>query len=270
MARCPFAEWLPSPNFWDQPLPEKRQIVLHHTDGTMAPSVAWLRNGDRPDRTSAHFVVGRDARTVQLVDTDRPAWHAIEANMRSVGIEIEEYAGSGPMPDVQRAALIRLLRWLSETDGYPLVAVNNRTDRGVGYHSLWVSTDCPGDTIRSLIPGLVAEAAGTNEEDDDMTPEQAKQLQDIANEVANLKAWRTAKGPDQLYRYGTVTVDWTDLAKVQSMLDSSKVDAGQLAQQVAASVAPALSAAANGGKALNEDEIAAKVVQALGDALKKG
>ena len=83
-------EWLPSPNFKPRPGPRSlRMIVIHATEAPWNSAVDWLRKGDRLNRSSAHYVIGKDGRVAQLVREDDVAWHAIGINGWSIGIELE-------------------------------------------------------------------------------------------------------------------------------------------------------------------------------------
>jgi len=56
---------------------KKVAIVLHFTLGAYAGAVSWLSNANRPNRSSAHFVIGRkEGEIVQLVKVTDIAWHA--------------------------------------------------------------------------------------------------------------------------------------------------------------------------------------------------
>ncbi len=56
---------------------KKVAIVLHFTLGAYAGAVNWLSNANRPNRSSAHFVIGRkEGEIVQLVKVTDIAWHA--------------------------------------------------------------------------------------------------------------------------------------------------------------------------------------------------
>ncbi len=51
--------------------------VLHGTLGGFEGSVAWLLNSNRPNPTSAHYVIGRkQGQVVQLVRDEDISWHA--------------------------------------------------------------------------------------------------------------------------------------------------------------------------------------------------
>ncbi len=56
---------------------KKVAIVLHFTLGGYTGAVEWLSNANRPNRSSAHFVIGRkEGEIVQLVKVTDIAWHA--------------------------------------------------------------------------------------------------------------------------------------------------------------------------------------------------
>ena len=71
-------------------------LVMHYTAGLgLDGAVAWLSNPAA--KASAHLVIGRDGRIVQLVAFNRKAWHAglsrwgdLEGlNAYSIGIELD-------------------------------------------------------------------------------------------------------------------------------------------------------------------------------------
>lgn len=56
---------------------KKIGFVLHGTLGAYSGAVEWLLNSDRPNPTSAHYVIGREeGQVVQLVRNEDIAWHA--------------------------------------------------------------------------------------------------------------------------------------------------------------------------------------------------
>ena len=65
-----------TPNYAVGPT-KKAVIVLHFTLGAYRGAVEWLSNANRPNRSSAHFVIGRNqGEAVQLVKITDIAWHA--------------------------------------------------------------------------------------------------------------------------------------------------------------------------------------------------
>lgn len=65
-----------SPNYSVGPT-KKIAVVLHFTLGAYKGAVEWLSNANRPNRSSAHFVIGRNpGEAIQLVKVGDIAWHA--------------------------------------------------------------------------------------------------------------------------------------------------------------------------------------------------
>lgn len=65
-----------TPNYAVGPT-KKTVVVLHFTLGSYAGAVSWLSNANRPNRSSAHFVIGRkEGEITQLVKITDIAWHA--------------------------------------------------------------------------------------------------------------------------------------------------------------------------------------------------
>lgn len=105
-------EWLASPNFNER---KPDFVILHHTsDDTVEQALRSLANPLK--EVSAHYLIARDGRIIQLVDERARAWHAGESkwgadtdiNSASLGIELDNN-GHEPFPEVQIAALLRLL-----------------------------------------------------------------------------------------------------------------------------------------------------------------
>ena len=105
-------EWLASPNFNER---KPDFVILHHTsDDTVEQALRSLANPLR--EVSAHYLIARDGRIIQLVDERARAWHAGESkwgadtdiNSASLGIELDNN-GHEPFPEVQISALLRLL-----------------------------------------------------------------------------------------------------------------------------------------------------------------
>ena len=118
-------EWQPSPNFNER---KPNFVILHHTsDDTVAQAMRSLADPMRP--VSAHYLIGRDGRIIQLVDERARAWHAGESkwgadtdlNSAALGIELDNN-GHEPFAEIQIAALLRLLADIKER--YHIPAAN--------------------------------------------------------------------------------------------------------------------------------------------------
>jgi N-acetylmuramoyl-L-alanine amidase len=82
---------------------DPRFLIMHYTAGaSVESSVRWMQ---RPDaQASAHVVIGRDGRIVQMVPFNRVAWHAGRSswaglnglNQYSLGIEMDNW---GPLKE---------------------------------------------------------------------------------------------------------------------------------------------------------------------------
>ena len=110
-------EWQASPNF-DARRPNF--VILHHTSNDSVEQ--GLRSLADPLRSvSAHYLIGRDGRIIQLVDERVRAWHAGESkwgaqtdiNSASLGIELDN-SGQEPFAEAQISALLRLLTDIRE------------------------------------------------------------------------------------------------------------------------------------------------------------
>ena len=113
--------YLPSPNCDDRPPgTDINSIVLHATvEPTTEGTINIFLNPAR--RVSAHFIVGKDGRVVQMVPVEKRAWHAgpsvLEGvgsvNDYSVGIEmVNRNDGQDPYTDAQMQAVAGLVRFL--------------------------------------------------------------------------------------------------------------------------------------------------------------
>jgi N-acetylmuramoyl-L-alanine amidase len=111
------ALWHPSPNF-DHRRPNF--VILHQTtNDTVDRALDTLTDPQR--KVSAHYLIGRNGKVLQLVDEGARAWHAGESrwggmsdlNSASIGIELDN-TGDEPFAEPQIAALLRLLAELRE------------------------------------------------------------------------------------------------------------------------------------------------------------
>jgi len=111
-------EFISSPNRRVVPGRKISAIVIHYTASlSIEGTIAWFRN--RAAQVSAHYVIGRDGRTVQMVKDADVAWHAgasslggvPNVNQFSLGIELVGTADSG-FTDSQMKALYELLETL--------------------------------------------------------------------------------------------------------------------------------------------------------------
>lgn len=91
-----------TPNYAAGPT-KKSVVVLHFTLGGYKGAVEWLSNANRPNRSSAHFVIGRKPGEItQLVKITDIAWHAggiSNPNDRAKKIMLKNLDGSYVNPN---------------------------------------------------------------------------------------------------------------------------------------------------------------------------
>ncbi len=136
---------MPSPNHNERP-PGVRvwAIVVHATaNDTLAGAVRWF--ADPASLASAHYVIGKDGRIVQMVREDYRAWHAGKsagqgvpaANDYAIGVELVNLNdGHDTYPDEQYRACVGLCRQLvgkygleaKDVVGHCEVATDGKTD----------------------------------------------------------------------------------------------------------------------------------------------
>lgn len=117
-------EFIASPNYRHGNGRAITSIVIHYTSSlSLEGTIAWFKRTD--SQVSAHYVIGRDGRTVQMVRDEDIAWHAGRSAMRpsetppgepnvnafSIGIELVGTADSG-FTDLQMAACYQLIELL--------------------------------------------------------------------------------------------------------------------------------------------------------------
>src|ERR1700722_11260422 len=94
--------WIPSPNFGTR---EPNFVVIHHTSDASA-EISLNTLTDRAQAVSAHYLIRKDGKILQLVDESKRAWHAgksywggdTDVNSASIGIELDNN-GEEPFAD---------------------------------------------------------------------------------------------------------------------------------------------------------------------------
>lgn len=148
--RCPFAVWLPSPNYTRAPVTPKF-VVMHIQEGTQTGTNAWVQNP--ASQVSAHFAVAKNGALYQYVDTDYRAWAEAAGNPYGYSIEHEGYSGDA-LTAQQIATDAKLIAWLwGQYPTMPRVVTDNPNgDGGIIGHGEggvpWGNhPQCPGAPI---------------------------------------------------------------------------------------------------------------------------
>lgn len=162
MARWNAATWQPLPrNFGGTLRPVA--VTLHHQAGSGNPFSIYLSRG-----VSAHFWIRRDGRVWQHVDTSRQAWHGMNHNQSSIGVETEGCGApphNEPLTNAQLNAFANLMRWANQAHGIPLQLSEAVGQRGLNYHNargFSGSTACPCAVRRNARPEILRRARGNN------------------------------------------------------------------------------------------------------------
>jgi N-acetyl-anhydromuramyl-L-alanine amidase AmpD len=106
---------LNSPNVTKGKRIKPKAIVLHHTSGSYAGSVAWCMNP--ASRVSYHAIVAKDGRRSTLADPDERTWHAGRSEWRgkrdlnswSIGAAFEGDSYKRPLSEDEMASMAEYL-----------------------------------------------------------------------------------------------------------------------------------------------------------------
>jgi hypothetical protein len=133
----PVIEWIPGCTHFNSRKGTKiTAIVVHYTttDNIESPIGHFLTG---TPEVSAHYIVGKDGRIVQMVKDEDRAWHCGNFNSDSIGIEHVAKLGDKLTP-AQEKSSVALIRFLMKKHG---IAQN----RIIGHRWVPNETDCPGD-----------------------------------------------------------------------------------------------------------------------------
>ncbi len=114
-------EFLPSPHYGERPAGTRIWVIVIHAtaNSTLTGVIAWFTNPQ--SFVSAHYVIGKDGRIVQMVREEKRAWHAGRSvwkgipnvNDYSIGIElVNKNDGLDPYPEEQYHSLVALCKKL--------------------------------------------------------------------------------------------------------------------------------------------------------------
>lgn len=139
---------------------EHRGLVIHIAEGSYAGTVAWERNASSD--ISSHWVLAKDGRCAQMVDTDDRPWTQADGNSAWLSVECEGYAGDSLTPQ-QLEVVAQLLARANQVYGVPLQLADSPSGRGLGWHGIggaaWGGhTGCPGAPIVAQRGAIVARA----------------------------------------------------------------------------------------------------------------
>lgn len=169
----PHAVRRPIPRHFGGKRRRTRGAVLHVDAGGASSLFGWFSNP--ASGASSHFHVKYDGIVEQYVDADLIAWTQRAGNTTCIGIETQG-KGDGEWTLAQLAAIVALLRWLSEVYKIPLtdMLTSRPGSTGIGMHrygidpyraaggEIWGPRGkaCPGNDRVRQFPALVASLGG--------------------------------------------------------------------------------------------------------------
>lgn len=156
--RYPGAEWRPISINFRRGGNTPKFMIVHIMQGTLAGTNSWFRNPAA--QVSAHFGVGKDGIVIQWVDTSDTAWHAVEANDCSIGVEHEGDSGEA-LTAAQVEADAKLLAWATEHHAIPMSLARSPEGSGLAYHAMGAARwgghlQCPGQPVVAQLPKIIA------------------------------------------------------------------------------------------------------------------
>jgi hypothetical protein len=202
---CPFAEWRPLPEATSQPKITPRTCIFHTAVGGLKGTERFFRDSTGVE---SHLMVGGpwdgpelDGVIWQWMSLDRQADANLDANRFAISIETSDNAplrpeDIAPWSPKQLASLVRLGNWLADTFNIPRRVCPAWDQAGLGWHAQWGAPShwtpargkvCPGPVRIAQLKAVVFPAifAGQQlQEEDEMTPEQMKELKDHVTVMA--------------------------------------------------------------------------------------
>ena len=137
-------------------------ITIHHMAGRLTAEQCGRIFQTKGRYGSSHYGVGYDGSIANYVDEEDIAWTNSnwDSNCKSITIEISDNDNSWYVNDITLNAVIKLVADIAERRGLgTLVPGKNLT-----WHSMFTSTDCPGDYLRSKMQYIADEANKINNE----------------------------------------------------------------------------------------------------------
>jgi len=117
-----------------------QRIFMHHTNVSIDTAIGLFQRTQKLDgqyrQVSAHYIVGRNGRIVQMVPDNKVAYHSGPGgNNNSIGIENEATRTEQGLTPAQEESLIKLVRYLTN--------VYNISNNKILGHNQVSSTECP-------------------------------------------------------------------------------------------------------------------------------
>jgi murein DD-endopeptidase MepM/ murein hydrolase activator NlpD len=128
-------EFIQSPNYSSRSGAEIDTVIVHYTT---AGSFESTKNHflNPASEVSAHYVIDKNGDIYQMVKDADKAWHAVQANRTSIGIEHVAQIGDR-LTEPQEKSSVHLIKWLITEYKIP--------KENIKAHKQILSTPCPGN-----------------------------------------------------------------------------------------------------------------------------
>jgi murein DD-endopeptidase MepM/ murein hydrolase activator NlpD len=131
----PIKAFIKSPNHSSRAGADIDTIIVHYTTaGTFESTKNHFLNPK--SEVSAHYVIDKNGDIYQMVEDADKAWHAVHANLTSIGIEHVAKVGD-QLTEIQEKSSIHLIKWLMTEYKIP--------KENIKAHKEIKSTSCPGN-----------------------------------------------------------------------------------------------------------------------------
>ncbi|RKR92760.1 N-acetylmuramoyl-L-alanine amidase [Micromonospora pisi] len=190
-------------------LAEHRGVIIHIAEGYFEGTISWQKNPSAD--VSSHFVVAKDGRIAQVVDTAERAWTQRTGNSSWLSIENEGFI-PGALTPAQVTANAKILARAHREHGIPLQLANSPAGRGLGHHSMgaesgydWGHSQCPGPAIKAQkaeilrqAVALVGDGQTTDDEEDFMAELSATEQRQVYTWLKDISylLWQGAQRRD--------------------------------------------------------------------------
>lgn len=152
-------------------------ITIHHMAGRLTAKQCGGIFQAKGRYGSSHYGVGYDGSIANYVDEEDTAWTNSnwDSNCKSVTIEISDNDNSWYVNDITLNAVIKLVADIAKRRNLGILVPG----KNLTWHSMFTSTTCPGDYLRSKMQYIADEANKINNPD----PIKEKTTEELAQEV---------------------------------------------------------------------------------------
>ena len=152
-------------------------ITIHHMAGRLTAKQCGRIFQAKGRYGSSHYGVGYDGSIANYVDEEDTAWTNSnwDSNCKSVTIEISDNDNSWYVNDITLNAVIKLVADIAKRRNLGILVPG----KNLTWHSMFTSTTCPGDYLRSKMQYIADEANKINNPD----PIKEKTTEELAQEV---------------------------------------------------------------------------------------